>query len=308
MSADAWIDGHFVPAAEASVPLLSHALHYGTAVFEGMRAYDTPRGLAVFRHADHLDRLFASASLYYMDIPYTRSELKDVTNELIARSGLRACYIRPIAFRAEGTMAVSPRTARVSVAIAVWEWGAYLGDDGKRNGIRAKVSSWRRLGGDAVIPAAKASGHYLNAALAKLETERDGYEEGIMLDARGMVSEGTGENVFLVSEEQLVTPPASASILNGITRQTVMEIARHLGIPVIERDVPRADLYVADEIFVTGTAAELTPVREVDDLKVGDGRPGPMTLQLQTVLEDALAGRDERYLHWSERVRAPGAA
>jgi branched-chain amino acid aminotransferase len=304
MTAEAWIDGEFVSAADASVPLLSHALHYGTAVFEGMRAYDTPRGPAVFRHDEHLDRLFASAALYYIDLPYTRAELKAATNELIARSGLAACYVRPIAFRAEGTMAVSPLAARVCVAIAIWEWGSYLGDEGKRNGIRAKVSSWRRVDGDALIPAAKAAGHYLNAALAKIETERAGYEEGILLDRRGMLSEGTGENVFLVIDGQLVTPAVSASILHGITRRSVMQIAGDLGIPVVERDVPRGELYLADELFVTGTAAELTPVREVDDLPVGDGRPGPMTLRLQQALDAALTGRDERYLHWSEPVVA----
>lgn len=302
MSFEAWIDGEFVPPQDATVPLLSHALHYGTGVFEGMRAYDTPRGPAVFRHDDHLDRLFASAALYYMDIPYTPQEVKAAVDELIVRSGLRACYVRPIAFRAEGTMTVSPLDARVSVAIAIWEWGTYLGENGKRNGIRAKVSTWRRLGGDVVLPAAKATGHYLNAVLAKVETERAGYEEGILLDPRGMVSEGTGENLFLVFNGQLVTPSTAASILNGITRRSVIEIAGDLGMPVVERDVARNELYLADEVFVTGTAAELTPVREIDDRPIADGRPGPVTQRLQRVLDDALSGRDQRYLHWCQSV------
>jgi len=309
MSAEVWIDGAFVPAAEASVPLLSHALHYGTAVFEGIRVYDTPAGPAVFRHREHLDRLARSAALYAMDVPYSPEQLRAATHELVRRSGLRACYVRPLVFRAEGTMTVSPLAARVAVAIAVWEWGSYLGEDGKRDGVRAKVSSWRRLGGDAVLPAAKASGHYLNAVLAKLETERAGYDEGILLDQRGMVSEGTGENVFLVRDGTLVTPAISASILDGITRSSVIEIARDLGVAVVERDVPRQELYLADELFVTGTAAELTPVREIDDRPVGDGRPGALTRRLQRALEDALHGRSERYRAWNDVVgeRSPSS-
>jgi branched-chain amino acid aminotransferase len=302
MSAEVWMDGAFVPAEQATVPLLSHALHYGTAVFEGIRVYDTADGPAVFRHREHLDRLARSAALYAMEIPFAREQLHEATHELVRRAGLRACYVRPLVFRAEGTMTVSPLAARVAVAIAVWEWGSYLGDAGKRDGVRAKVSSWRRLGGDAVLPAAKASGHYLNAVLAKLETERAGYEEGIMLDRRDMVSEGTGENVFLVCDGMLVTPAASASILDGITRRSVIEIARDLGVEVVERDVPRHELYLADELFVTGTAAELTPVREIDDRPVGDGRPGPITLRLQAELEDALHGRSERYRAWNDVV------
>lgn len=299
---DAWVDGELMPSERATVPLLSHGLHYGTAVFEGARVYETAAGPALFRYDEHLDRLYRSAALYSLEIPYSKGELRAATHELVARSGLRACYVRPIAFPAEGTMAVSPRGARTSVAIAVWEWGAYLGDDGKRNGIRAKVSSWARLGGDAVMPGAKAAGHYLNAALAKLETERAGYDEGIMLDRRGMVGEGTGENIFLVQDGALATPPATSSILDGITRRSVIEIARDLGIAVVEREIARQELYLADEIFVTGTAAELTPLREVDDRPVGAGCPGPVTARLQATLDDALHGRLERYSHWNELV------
>jgi branched-chain amino acid aminotransferase len=302
MSADVWMDGAFLPAEQATVPLLSHALHYGTAVFEGIRVYETPAGPAAFRHREHVDRLYQSAALYAMEVPFAKDELRAATHELVRRSGLRACYVRPLVFRAEGTMTVSPLAARVRVAIALWQWGSYLGEEGKRDGVRAKVSSWRRLGGDAVLPAAKASGHYLNAVLAKLETERAGYDEGILLDQRGMVSEGTGENLFLVCEGVLVTPPIAASILDGITRRSVIEIARDLGIEVVERDVPRQELYVAEELFVTGTAAELTPLREIDDRPVGDGRPGPITLRLQAQLEDALHGRSDRYRAWNDVV------
>jgi len=303
-----WLNGELVAPSEARVSVLSHALHYGTAVFEGMRVYETADGPAAFRHADHLDRLFRSAELYCIPIPWSREQLRAAADEVVLRSGLRSCYVRTLAFRGTGTMAVSPLAAGVEVAIAAWPWAPYLGEDGKREGVRAKVSSWRRIGGEALIPASKASGHYLNSALAKIETERAGYDEGILLDARGMVSEGTGENVFVVHGDVLATPSLTSSILPGITRASVIEIARDLGYEVRERDIARGELASADELFVTGTAAELTPVREVDDIAVGDGRPGPVTLRVQAVLEDAFHGRDPRYAHWAERVEAPAVA
>jgi branched-chain amino acid aminotransferase len=310
MSADgaiAWFNGELTPLEEARVPLLSHALHYGTAVFEGMRVYETEHGPAAFRHGEHVDRLIRSATLYYMAIPWSREQLREATSAVVHANGFRSCYVRSLVFRGTGTMNVSPAAAAVEVAIAAWPWAPYLGEEGKRAGVRAKVSSWRRIGGDALVPAAKASGHYLNSALAKLETERAGYDEGILLDARGMVSEGTGENIFLVHGGVLSTPALTSSILPGITRMSVIEIARDLGLEVRERDVARCELAAADELFVTGTAAELTPIREVDDIPVGDGRPGPVTLRIQAILEDAFRGRDPRYAHWAESVAAPAA-
>jgi len=300
-----WMNGEFVPWDEAKVHVLTHGLHYGTGVFEGIRAYDTPRGTAVFRHQEHLERLRRSAELYYMPLPYTPEQLRSATHELIARNGLRSCYIRPLVFRGYGQMGLFPLEAPIDVTIAVWEWGAYLGDEGKQKGIRAKVSSWRRIGPDALIPHAKATGQYLNSVLAKIETHKAGYEEAILLDGRGFVCEGSGENLFVVSDGTILTPPQSASILDGISRRSVIQVARDLGLEVVERDIARAELYLADELFMTGTAAELVPVREVDDHAIASGRPGPVTLALQAAYEDALHGRAERYADWLDLVPVP---
>src|SRR4051794_3017815 len=301
------MNGDFVAFEDAKVSVLTHALHYGTGVFEGVRAYETPRGTAVFRHQAHLDRLYQSARMYHMDIPFTRAEVKAATDELIVRNGFKSCYIRPIVYRGAGPMGLYPLNSPVEVAIAVWEWGSYLGDEGKRNGVRARVSSWRRISADAVIPAAKASGQYLNSVLAKIESEKAGYEEGILLDQRGMVCEGTGENLFIVKDGVIATPGFTSDILGGINRMSVIDIMRDLGYPVEVRDVARGELYMADEVFMTGTAAELTPIREIDNYAVGTGRPGPITLQVQAVFEDALCGRAERYLDWNDvvEVRSP---
>ncbi|MGH2901809.1 MAG: branched-chain amino acid transaminase [Solirubrobacteraceae bacterium] len=303
-----WMNGEFVAWEDAKVHVLTHGLHYGTGVFEGIRCYDTQIGPAVFRHRDHLKRLGRSAELYYMPLPYGVEALRTATNELIGRNGLRSCYIRPIAFRGYGQMGLNPLEAPVDVTIAVWEWGAYLGEEGKRNGIRAKVSSWRRISPASLIPSAKASGQYLNSVLAKIESLKAGYEEAILLDDHGHVCEGSGENIFVVWEGRIVTPPPAASILDGITRKSVLQIARDLGIEVIERDIARAELYLADEVFLTGTAAELVPVREIDDHTIGDGTPGEVTRAVQKVFEDALFGRDERYREWLDPVPARAAA
>ncbi len=297
-----WMNGEFVAWEDAKVHVLTHGLHYGTGVFEGVRCYDTAIGPAVFRHVDHVDRLYKSAELYYMPIPYEREALRQATLELIARCGLRSCYIRPIAFRGYGTMGLFPLDAPVDVTIAVWEWGSYLGDEGKRNGIRAKVSSWRRISPDSLIPAAKASGQYLNSVLAKIESHKAGYEEAILLDDHGHVCEGSGENVFVVRDGKIFTPPQSASILDGVNRRSIIQIARDLGFELVERDIARAELYIADEVFVSGTAAELTPIREIDDHTIGAGRPGEVTLAVQTAFEDALHGRTERYREWLDPV------
>ncbi len=302
-----WMNGEFVPWDEAKVHVLTHGLHYGTGVFEGVRCYDTEIGPAVFRHADHVERLFKSAELYYMPLPFSREQIRTATLELIARNGLRSCYIRPIAFRGAGVMGIYPLDAPVDVAVAVWEWGAYLGDEGKQQGVRAKVSSWRRISGESLIPHAKASGQYLNSVLAKIEATKAGYEEGILLDDHGHVCEGTGENIYVVRDGVILTPPQTASILDGINRRSIIQIARDLGFTVVERDVARAELYLADEVFVSGTAAELTPVREVDDHAVGDGTPGEITRAVQSAFEDALHGRSERYREWLDPVPVPAA-
>ena len=304
-----WMNGELVAFEDAKVHVLTHALHYGTGVFEGVRAYETADGgTAIFRHDDHLDRLFRSASLYYMDVPYSKEELRAATHETITRNAFKACYIRPLVYRGAGPMGLYPLDCPVEVSIAVWEWGSYLGDEGKQNGVRGKVSSWRRIGPDALIPAAKATGQYLNSVLAKIEADKAGYEEGILLDQRGMVCEGTGENLFVVKDGTIATPGFTASILGGINRLSAIEIARDLGYELLERDVSRGELYLADEIFMTGTAAELTPLREGDDHPIGDGRPGPITRAIQSVFEDALHGRSERYAHWLDVVPTPAPA
>ncbi|NLT05997.1 MAG: branched-chain amino acid transaminase [Solirubrobacterales bacterium] len=301
-----WMDGEFLPWEDAKVHVLSHAFHYGTSVFEGVRAYETDAGPAVFRHHDHLERLECSAKLYYMDMPFSREQLRAATHELIARNGLRSCYIRPIVFRGYGPMGLDPEDNPVHVAIACWEWGAYLGDDAKRDGVRAKVSSWRRISPQSLIPHAKAGGQYLNSVLAKIESKRSGYQEAILLDDKGHVCEGTGENIFIVKDGVLATPGQTASILDGITRKAIITIAEDLGHTVEERDIARAELTLADEVFLVGTAAELTPVREIDDIEIGT--PGPITRQVQQVFEDTLRGRVERYSEWLDVVPVPSKA
>ena len=303
-----WMNGEFVAWEDAKVHVLTHGLHYGTGVFEGIRCYDTEIGPAVFRHREHYSAWPARPSCTTCRCPTTLEALRAATLELIGRNGLRSCYIRPLAYRGYGQMGLNPLDAPVDVTIAVWEWGAYLGEEGKRNGIRAKVSSWRRISPASLIPGAKASGQYLNSVLAKIESVKAGYEEAILLDDHDHVCEGSGENIFVVWEGRIVTPPPAASILDGITRKSAIQIARDLGIEVIERDIARAELYLADEVFMTGTAAELVPVREIDDHTVGDGSPGEVTRAVQTAFEDALHGRDERYREWLDPVPARAGA
>jgi branched-chain amino acid aminotransferase len=302
------MNGEFVAFEDAKVPVLTHALHYGTGVFEGIRAYETPKGTAVFRHQAHLDRLLQSARLYHMDLPFSKEEIKAATDELIVRNGFKSCYIRPLVYRGAGPMGLYPLNSPVEVAIATWEWGSYLGDEGKRNGVRAAVSSWRRIPSDVVIPQAKACGQYLNSVLAKIEADKAGYEEGILLDQRGMVCEGTGENLFLVKEGVVATPNYTSDILGGINRMSVIQLLRDLGYTVEVRDIARGELYIADEVFMTGTAAELTPIREIDNYAVGTGEPGPITREVQALFDDVLFGRDERYAHWNDLVEVPARA
>jgi len=297
-----WQNGEFVAWDDAKVHVLTHGLHYGTGVFEGIRCYDTERGPAIFRNLDHLDRLERSAKLYYMELPYSAQQLRAATHELITRNDLRSCYIRPIAFRGYGQMGLNPLDSPIDVAIAVWEWGAYLGEQGKLDGVRAKVSSWERISPRSLIPHAKASGQYLNSVLAKIESLKAGYDEAILLDEHGHVCEGSGENIYVVRDGVIITPPQTASILDGISRRSVLQIARDLGYATLERDMARAELYSADEVFLTGTAAELVPVREIDDQAIGAGKPGEITRVLQHAFDDALHGRSERYHEWLDVV------
>jgi branched-chain amino acid aminotransferase len=298
-----WQNGEFVPWDEARTHVLSHGLHYGTGVFEGIRCYETERGPAVFRHRDHLDRLAKSAELYYFELPYSSEEIAEATRELIRRNELSSCYIRPLAFRGYGNLGLYATDAPIDVVIAAFPWGAYLGEEGQKHGIRAKVSSWRRIGSSGLIPHAKASGQYLNSILAKTESQNAGYEEALLLDERGFVCEGSGENIFVVREGQLVTPPHVAAILDGINRKSVIQIARDLGYTVVERDIARSELYLAEEVFLTGTAAELVPVCEIDDHPLGG--PGEITRVIQAKFRDALHGRAEEYLEWLDFVGAP---
>jgi branched-chain amino acid aminotransferase len=300
-----WKNGEFLPWDDAKVHVLTHGLHYGTGVFEGIRAYETDRGPAIFRAKDHYDRLYKSAELYYLELPYTPEELRLATHELIRRNEQTSCYIRPLAFRGYGEMGLYAASAPIDVIIATWPWGAYLGDESAGKGVRAKVSSWRRISPGGAIPHAKASGSYLNSILAKTESVKAGYDEAILLDERGFVCEGSGENIFVVRDDEILTPPHTASILDGINRKSVIQIARDLGYTVVERDIARAELYLAEEVFMTGTAAEMVPVREVDDHDIGG--PGEITRQLQAKFMDALHGRAEEYLEWLDFVES-GAA
>ena len=301
-----WLNGEFVAWEDAKVHVLTHGLHYGTGVFEGIRAYETERGTAIFRNADHLARLEQSAKLYYMDLPFSREALREAMHDLIVRNGFKKCYIRPLVYRGYGPMGLNPLDNPVEAMIAVWEWAAYLGEDGKKNGVRARVSSYRRISSEALIPQSKASGQYLNSVLAKIEATKSGYDEAILLDDKGCVCEGTGENVFVIRDGVIATPPGTASILDGINRKSAMQIARDLGYEVVERDVARAELALADEVFLTGTAAELTPLREIDDIEIGP--PGPITREVQRVFDDALHGRDPRYADWLDLVPVPSQA
>ena len=298
-----WMNGEFVAWDDAQVHVLTHGLHYGSGVFEGIRCYETERGSAIFRHAEHLQRLEASAELYYMSLPYSREQIREATHELIRRNGLKSCYIRPLAMRGYGEMGLYAPGAPIDVMVAVWSWGAYLGEEAKRNGVRAKVSSWRRISPAGLIPHAKASGQYLNSILAKTESAKAGYDEAILLDENGLVCEGSGENIFLVRDGALVTPGHTASILDGISRKSVIQIAEDLGYPVSERDVARSELYLAEEAFLVGTAAELVPVREVDDHELGE--PGEITRVIQAKYEDALHGRAQEYAEWLDVVEQP---
>jgi branched-chain amino acid aminotransferase len=295
-----WMDGEYVDWDQANVHVLTPSLHYGWGVFEGIRAYDTTLGTAVFRLTDHLRRLFRSAKIYHMEPPISLEGAIKVTKDLVAMNGVRACYIRPLVFLGYGEIGLNPLNSAVRMAIACWPWGAYLGEEGFQRGVRVKVSSWRRLDPNIIPPAAKATGQYLNSSLAKAEALKAGYDEGILLNPSGYVTDGSGENVFVVRDGTVLTPPLAAGCLAGITRASIMRIAEDEGISIREADLVRTELYLADEAFFTGTAAEVVPIREVDDRVLGD--PGPITRRVQEVFQAAVHGKDERYREWLEPV------
>jgi branched-chain amino acid aminotransferase len=298
--AKVWMNGDLVDWDQARVHVLSHALHYGTGVFEGIRCYETPRGPAVFRLRDHLERMQRSAKIFLMEIPYSVDELIAAARELIKVNGLRSCYVRPIAFRGYGEMGVNPENNPIDVTIAVWPWGAYLGDKALNHGVRMTVSSWRRHDPNIIPPQAKVTGAYINSSMAKLEAVRAGFDEAIMLNPDGFVSEATGENLFVVRGGEILTPPLIAGPLPGVTRDSVKRIAADLGIPIFDRSLTRADLYTAEEVFCSGTAAEITPVREIDGRVIGE--PGPVTQTLQQKYFSIVKGEDEKYFDWLEFV------
>ncbi len=291
-----WMDGELVDWAEAKVHILTHALHYGSGVFEGIRAYETDRGAAVFRLDEHIDRLFRSAAIYMIDVPFTCEQIIAATVETIRVNEVPSCYIRPIVYLGYGEMGLNPLPCPVNVSIAVWPWGTYLGDDGVKNGVRTKVSSWQRPDPNSLPPAAKATGMYLNSQLAKVEALKAGYDEAIILSPQGYVSECTGENLFVVRDGAIITPPVSAGALEGITQSSVRTIATDLGIDYREGNVLRSDLYTADEVFLSGTAAEIVPIREVDDREVGP--PGPITRRIQETYFATVRGQVDRYKDW----------
>jgi branched-chain amino acid aminotransferase len=292
-----WMNGELVDWNDAKVHVGVHGLHYGSGVFEGIRAYETDKGSAVFRLSDHLRRLDNSARLLHMQLPFSLEELRAACHGLIAANGLPECYLRPIAFFGYGELGVSAIGNPVDVVIMSWPWGAYLGEDGLKNGIRAKISSWERIGPNVIPHVAKATGVYLNSMLAVTEANRAGYDEAILLTAEGYVADGSGENVFIVKNGELYTPDLSTSILPGITRDTVIQIAQDLGYTVHEKSLIRSDLYLADEAFMTGTAAEVTPLSAVDDVEIG---VGPITLEIQEAYLDTARGRSERWAQWLE--------
>lgn len=298
-----WLDGKFVDWDAAQVHVLSHTLHYGVGAFEGIRCYKTDDGgSAIFRLKEHVDRLFASAHIILVEIPYTPEEISEAIRKTLRTNGLAEGYIRPIVFIGDGEMGLYVRSNPIRTAIAVWAWGAYLGEEGLKKGIRAKVSSFSRHHVNAAMTKGKINGHYVNSVLAKWEVVKAGYDEAVMLDTEGYVAEASGENIFIVRNGVLQTSPLT-SILPGITRDSALTIARKLDIPVREARFSRDEMYIADEMFFTGTAAEITPVREVDDRRVGTGKPGPVTRRIQQAFFDIVRGKDKLFAHWLDVLK-----
>jgi len=296
-----WMDGKFVDWADATVHVLTHSLHYGLAVFEGIRCYKGKNGSAIFRLQEHVDRLFESAHVSLIKIPYDRKQITDAIVETVRVNKLEACYIRPLVYIGYGAMGLYPGDNPIRVSIAAWRWGTYLGEEALTKGIKARVSSFTRHHVNISMTRAKVSGHYVNSILAKHEVKADGYDEAILLDPDGYVSEGTGENIFIVRKGVLKTTPLT-SILEGVTRDSVLQLARERNIPVLEERFTRDAMYVADEVFLTGTAAEITPVREIDSRRIGNGTPGPVTKDLQKTFFEIVRGEDSAHAAWLTRV------
>ncbi len=297
-----WMNGKLVPFKDAKVHVLTHALHYSTAVFEGIRCYKTPNGSAIFRLPEHVDRLFNSAKMYAMKMPYTKKQITDAIINTVKTSTLKECYIRPIAYYGYGKLGLTPTQNKVDCSIACWEWKMGESKAGKFSGARCKISSWVRIDSTAQPMKAKAASNYANAALARVEALRDGYDEAIMLNSKGKIAEGSAENIFIVKDGQIFTPPLTADILEGITRDSVIKIIEENGGKVIETNVERDDLYVADEVFMTGTAAEVKSVTEIDQAVIGNRKPGKITKELQKAFTDVVMGKDERFLSWLHYV------
>ncbi len=293
-----WMNGRLVPWSEAKVHVLAHVVHYASSVFDGIRCYDMPKGPTAFRLRDHVRRLLDSARIYRLPVPYGLDDLVAASRRVVQANRLRACYIRPVVFRGYGEVGVNPAGCPVEVAIAAWEWGAYLGAEALTRGVDVQVSSWTRIAPDTLPALAKSAANYANSQLIKMEALANGFAEGIALDAQGMLAEGSGENLFLVRDGEVATPQLDGSVLPGITRATVITLARELGFPVAEKRLPRESLYVADEVFLTGTAAEITPVRSVDRVPVGSGQPGPVTLAVQAALRGIVSGAVEDRHGW----------
>ena len=297
-----WFDGEFVDWEDANISVLSHVVHYGTSVFEGIRAYENENGVAVFRLKEHVQRLFDSAKIYKIDIPYTQEEIEEAILDTLRVNDLGACYIRPIVFRGYGELGVNPLGCPVNVVIAAWEWGSYLGEEGMANGVDIGVSSWRKPAPDTFPALAKCGANYMNSQLAKLEAIDNGFDEAIMLDYEGHVSEGSGENIFIVEGEKLFTPAMSSSNLKGITRDSIMAIANDLGYEVVEEVISRERLYSANEVFFTGTAAEVTPIRSIDHRQIGIGRRGPISEKIQTAFFDIVEAKVEDKYGWMSYI------
>ena len=293
-----WIDGKLVDWADAQIHVMSHVVHYGSSVFEGIRCYETKQGPAVFRLQDHVRRLFDSSKIYRMEIPYTREEMEQAILETVKVNDLKSCYIRPIVFRGLGTMGVYPMKCPVRCAIAVWSWGTYLGEEAMVNGVSVRVSSWQRPAPNTFPALAKAGGNYLNSQLIRIEATEDGFDEGIALDHYGFVSEGSGENIFMVRSGVIYTPPSSSSILPGITRHCVFSLARDFDIRIHQQVIPREALYIADEVFFSGTAAEITPVSRIDNIVIGNGKRGPVTERIQSEFFRIVAGEIPDRFGW----------
>lgn len=293
-----WMNGELVPWKEANIHIASHVIHYGSCLFEGFRAYDTPKGSVIFRLEAHTQRLYNSCKMYRMDIPYSQKEFNQAVIETIKANDLTSCYIRPIVYRGYATLGVNPFPCPVDCAILVWKWGQYLGEDALENGVDVRISSWQRMAPNTFPALAKSGANYMNSQLIKMEALLDGYSEGIALNVRGHISEGSGENVFVVIDGSLHTPPLSASILPGITRDTVIRLAKKMDIPFVEDTIPRETLYIADEVFFTGSAAEITPIRSIDKITVGRGLRGPITKTLQDEFFALIDGEREDEYHW----------